>query len=130
MLPPCLPVRVSPFFNPQVKDVSGFEAGQQLNVDDMFKAGDLVDVAGTTIGKGFQGESCRVFGGLAGQQLEKGGRVLGRGKSLVGKQAAVQCRGLCNCAAHSAHALGPASARFLSLLSQAASRSGALHAVT
>jgi len=30
-------------------------AGQQLNVDDMFKAGDLVDIAGTTIGKGFQG---------------------------------------------------------------------------
>jgi len=29
--------------------------GQQLNVDDMFKAGDLVDIAGTTIGKGFQG---------------------------------------------------------------------------
>ena len=29
--------------------------GQQLNVDDMFKAGDLVDIAGKTIGKGFQG---------------------------------------------------------------------------
>ena len=32
--------------------------GQQLNVDDMFKAGDLVDIAGTTIGKGFQGGVC------------------------------------------------------------------------
>jgi hypothetical protein len=129
MLPPASSLRLLPFTNPQVKDVSGFEAGQQLNVDDMFKAGDLVDVAGTTIGKGFQGESCTVAGGLAGQQLEKGGRVLGRGKSLVGEQAAVQCRGLCSCAL-SAHALGPASAHFLSLLSQAASRSGALHAVT
>ncbi|KAI7836269.1 hypothetical protein COHA_009859 [Chlorella ohadii] len=39
----------------KVKDVSGFEAGQQLKVEDMFQAGDLVDVAGTTIGKGFQG---------------------------------------------------------------------------
>lgn len=39
----------------KVKDVAGFEAGQQLNVADMFAAGDLVDVAGTTIGKGFQG---------------------------------------------------------------------------
>jgi ribosomal protein L3 len=41
---------------PQVKDASGYEPGQQLNLEDMFKAGDFVDVAGTTIGKGFQGE--------------------------------------------------------------------------
>ena len=40
----------------QIKDVGSYEAGQQLNVEDMFKAGDLVDVAGTTIGKGFQGK--------------------------------------------------------------------------
>ncbi|EFN51504.1 hypothetical protein CHLNCDRAFT_48352 [Chlorella variabilis] len=39
----------------KVKDASGYEAGQQLNLVDMFKAGDMVDVAGTTIGKGFQG---------------------------------------------------------------------------
>ena len=45
----CLPVL-------QVKDVSSYEPGQQLNVEEMFKAGDLVDLAGTTIGKGFQGE--------------------------------------------------------------------------
>ena len=37
--------------------------GQQLDVDDMFKAGDLVDIAGTTIGKGFQGE---LSGGVSG----------------------------------------------------------------
>ncbi|PSC70498.1 Peptide chain release factor 1 [Micractinium conductrix] len=36
-------------------DVSGFEPGQQLDVESMFKAGDMVDIAGTTIGKGFQG---------------------------------------------------------------------------
>ncbi|KAI3432638.1 hypothetical protein D9Q98_004184 [Chlorella vulgaris] len=39
----------------KVKDASGYEPGQQLNLEDMFKAGDFVDVAGTTIGKGFQG---------------------------------------------------------------------------
>lgn len=32
-----------------------YESGQQLNVEDIFKVGDYVDVAGTTIGKGFQG---------------------------------------------------------------------------
>jgi large subunit ribosomal protein L3 len=36
--------------------VTGYEPGQQLSVEEMFKVGDLVDVAGTTIGKGFQGE--------------------------------------------------------------------------
>ena len=40
----------------QVKELKEeYVPGQQLNVDDMFKAGDLVDIAGTTIGKGFQG---------------------------------------------------------------------------
>ena len=39
----------------KVKSVEGFEAGQQLAFEEMFKAGDLVDVAGTSIGKGFQG---------------------------------------------------------------------------
>ena len=35
--------------------MDGFEANQRLVFDDIFKEGDLVDVAGTTIGKGFQG---------------------------------------------------------------------------
>lgn len=39
----------------KVKSIDGYEPGQQLNVEEMFKAGDLVDVAGTSIGKGFQG---------------------------------------------------------------------------
>ena len=39
----------------KLKDVSGFEPGQALVVDELFKAGDLVDIAGTSIGKGFQG---------------------------------------------------------------------------
>ena len=42
----------------QLKEVKEeYVPGQQLNVDDMFKAGDLVDIAGKTIGKGFQGGS-------------------------------------------------------------------------
>lgn len=39
----------------KVKDVAGYEPGQQLKVEEMFNVGDMVDVAGTTIGKGFQG---------------------------------------------------------------------------
>ena len=39
----------------KLKDVSSFETGQALEFAELFKAGDLVDVAGTSIGKGFQG---------------------------------------------------------------------------
>lgn len=35
--------------------MEGFEPNQKLVFDEIFKEGDLVDVAGTTIGKGFQG---------------------------------------------------------------------------
>ncbi|XP_010932027.1 large ribosomal subunit protein uL3c [Elaeis guineensis] len=35
--------------------VDGFEPGQRLLVEDLFKEGDLVDVSGKSIGKGFQG---------------------------------------------------------------------------
>lgn len=34
----------------------GYEPGQVLNVEEMFKEGDLVDISGRSIGKGFQGE--------------------------------------------------------------------------
>lgn len=37
------------------KAVEGFQPGQALDIASMFKEGDLVDVAGTSIGKGFQG---------------------------------------------------------------------------
>lgn len=33
-----------------------YAPGQKLDVAEMIKEGDKVDVAGTTIGKGFQGE--------------------------------------------------------------------------
>lgn len=45
----------------QIPDVSGYEPGQALNVEDLFKVGDMVDVAGTSIGKGFQGVRCAVL---------------------------------------------------------------------
>ncbi|KAK9131496.1 hypothetical protein Sjap_011983 [Stephania japonica] len=35
--------------------VDGFLPNQRLAVDDLFQEGDLIDVSGTTIGKGFQG---------------------------------------------------------------------------
>jgi large subunit ribosomal protein L3 len=36
-------------------DVSGYEVGQELKVEEIFSAGDLVDVIGITKGKGFAG---------------------------------------------------------------------------
>jgi large subunit ribosomal protein L3 len=35
--------------------VDQFEVGQEINVSDLFKAGDLVDVSGRSKGRGFQG---------------------------------------------------------------------------
>ena len=40
----------------QLKEVEGYEPGQQLSPDEIFKVGEMVDVAGTSNGKGFQGE--------------------------------------------------------------------------
>merc|ERR1712023_424037 len=39
----------------KISDVSAYEPGQQLKAEELFKVGDLVDVSGTSIGKGFQG---------------------------------------------------------------------------
>ncbi|KAK9275945.1 hypothetical protein L1049_023220 [Liquidambar formosana] len=39
----------------RLQSVEGFEPTQRLVLEDLFKEGDLVDVSGTTIGKGFQG---------------------------------------------------------------------------
>ena len=44
---------------PQLKDagkVGEYQPGQQLEIAEMFKEGDSIDIAGTTVGKGFQGE--------------------------------------------------------------------------
>jgi len=34
---------------------AGFELGQQLNLEEVFNKGDLIDVRSRSIGKGFQG---------------------------------------------------------------------------
>ncbi|XP_047315029.1 50S ribosomal protein L3, chloroplastic [Impatiens glandulifera] len=39
----------------KLQSVDGFETNQKLDFEELFKEGDLVDVAGNTIGKGFQG---------------------------------------------------------------------------
>lgn len=39
----------------RLEDVSQYEVGQELKVGDLFKAGDRVDVAGTSKGRGFAG---------------------------------------------------------------------------
>ncbi|XP_038876222.1 50S ribosomal protein L3, chloroplastic [Benincasa hispida] len=39
----------------RLESVGGFESNQSLVFNELFKEGDLVDVSGTTIGKGFQG---------------------------------------------------------------------------
>ena len=39
----------------RLEDVSGYEVGQELKVEEIFSAGDLVDVIGVTKGKGFAG---------------------------------------------------------------------------
>lgn len=43
-------------------DVSKFEVGQELKVEELFDVGDLVDVAGTSTGKGFQGMLMMMLG--------------------------------------------------------------------
>ncbi|KAK9824213.1 hypothetical protein WJX72_008574 [[Myrmecia] bisecta] len=39
----------------KIPKVEDYKPGQQLNVEEIFSVGDLVDVAGTSIGKGFAG---------------------------------------------------------------------------
>jgi large subunit ribosomal protein L3 len=39
----------------RVTDPAMFEIGQEITVADLFKVGDLIDISGKTIGRGFQG---------------------------------------------------------------------------
>lgn len=39
----------------KVVDPAAYEVGQELGMADVFKVGDLIDISGTTQGKGFQG---------------------------------------------------------------------------
>lgn len=45
----------------QIPNIDGYQPGQQLNFAEMFSVGDMVDVAGTSIGKGFQGAAPTPF---------------------------------------------------------------------
>ena len=48
-------LHVSLSLSMQIEKVDGFTVGQQLQAEALFKPGDLVDVQGTSVGKGFQG---------------------------------------------------------------------------
>jgi len=51
----------------RLDDVSQYEIGQEITVADLFKAGDLIDVSGTSKGHGFSGVIKRwSFGGFPG----------------------------------------------------------------
>lgn len=41
------------------EDISGYEVGQEIKAEDMFKSGDKIDVSGISKGKGFQGVTKR-----------------------------------------------------------------------
>lgn len=49
----------------RLQDIQGFESNQRLAVEEIFNEGDLVDVSGITIGKGFQGMNFRVYFNIA-----------------------------------------------------------------
>jgi len=63
-------------------DVAKFEVGQEIKVADVFKAGDLVDVTGTSIGKGFQGVVKRHH--MAGNTYTRGTHEYRRHVGAVG----------------------------------------------
>jgi large subunit ribosomal protein L3 len=51
----------------RLDDISGYEVGQEIKAADLFKAGDRIDVAGTSKGHGFSGVIKRwSFGGFPG----------------------------------------------------------------
>lgn len=81
----------------RVDDVSGYEVGQELTVTDFVKPGDLVDVTGTSKGRGFAGVMKRWdFGGFSRthgthEYFRHGGSIGNRsypGKVFKGKRMA------------------------------------------
>ena len=81
----------------RVDDVSGYEVGQELTVMDLVKPGDLVDVTGTSKGRGFAGVMKRWdFGGFSRthgthEYFRHGGSIGNRsypGKVFKGKRMA------------------------------------------
>lgn len=66
----------------RVKDTGDYEVGQQIAVADVFTAGDLVDVTGTTKGRGFAGVMKRY--NFKGQSATHGTHESFRGPGSIG----------------------------------------------
>lgn len=54
---------LKPLAEYRVDDVSAFDIGQPIKIDDVFKEGTLVDIRGRSLGKGFQGTVKRYHAG-------------------------------------------------------------------
>jgi large subunit ribosomal protein L3 len=87
------------------KDLDNFEVGKVLRANDVFKAGDVIDVVGTTKGKGYQGvmKKHRMAGDSATHGTHEffrhGGSIgcrltpgrVHKGKRMSGRMGGVQC---------------------------------------
>jgi len=74
----------------RVEDASAYEVGQEIKVD-LFAAGDIVDVTGTTKGKGFQGHIKRL--GFSRGPMAHGSKYHRRSGALNAKGPARVFRG-------------------------------------
>lgn len=69
-------------FEVRVDEVSGYEIGQEIKVADVFAVGDVVDVSGTTKGRGFAGVMKRHHYG--GHRATHGTHESFRGPGAIG----------------------------------------------
>jgi large subunit ribosomal protein L3 len=68
----------------RVADPAQFEVGQEITVTDLFKVGDLVDISGKTVGRGFQGVVKR-YGFKGGRKTH--GSMFHRAPGSIGQSA-------------------------------------------
>ena len=66
----------------RVDDVSGFEVGQEIKVEDIFQPGGKADVTGVSKGKGFQGVMKRH--NFRGQKASHGAHKIHRAPGAIG----------------------------------------------
>lgn len=66
----------------RVDDVSGFEVGQEIKVEDIFQTGGKADVTGVSKGKGFQGVMKRH--NFRGQKASHGAHKIHRAPGAIG----------------------------------------------
>lgn len=66
----------------RVEDVSGFEVGQEIKVEDIFQPGGKADVTGVSKGKGFQGVMKRH--NFRGQKASHGAHKIHRAPGAIG----------------------------------------------